>query len=97
MGARDYYLVGRFSENGYVPIGSEKHLSCAGVNYAAQSFSGTGERVIRVYWQRTKFPTPRVTQQMSIPVEMSLVKEDGEYFLKALPVNELFVESEVLY
>ena len=89
MGARDYYLVGKFTENGYETVGSEKHLSCAGVNYAAQSFSGTGKRVVRVYWQRTKFPTPKVTQQMGIPVEMSLVKDGGEYYLKALPVSEI--------
>ena len=89
MGARDYYLVGKFTDKGFVSIGNEKHLSCAGVNYAAQSFSGTGNRVVRVYWQRTRFPIPRVTQQMGIPVEATLVKENGEYYLKALPVKEL--------
>lgn len=89
MGARDFYLVGKFTENGFETVGSEKHLSCAGVNYAAQSFSGTGDRIVRVYWQRTKFPTPKVTQQMGIPVEISLVKDGGEYYLKALPVNEI--------
>lgn len=89
MGARDYYLVGKFTENGFETVGSEKHLSVAGVNYAAQSFSGTDNRIVRVYWQRTKFPTPKISQQMGIPVEMSLVKDGGEYYLKALPVNEI--------
>ncbi len=89
MGASDFYLVGKFTENGFEQLSNEKRLSVAGVNYAAQSFSGTGERVVRVYWQRTKFPTPKVTQQMGIPVEISLVKDGGEYYLKALPVNEI--------
>lgn len=89
MGARDYYLVGKFTENGYVTVGSEKHLSVAGINYAAQTFSGTGNRIIKVYWQRTKFPTPRITQQMGIPVELDLVLDNGEYYIKALPVKEI--------
>ena len=96
MGARDYYLVGRFTENGYETVGEEKRLSVAGVNYAAQTFSGTGKRVIKLYWQRTKFPTPKITQQMGIPVELSLCNDNGEFTLKASPVTELDAYCETI-
>ena len=89
MGAKDYYCVGRFTSDGYQTVGTEKRLTQSGVNYAAQTFSGTADRIIKVYWQRTAFPTKRITQQMSIPAQLSLTREDGEYYLHALPVDEI--------
>ena len=89
-GANDYYIVGRFDNGKFAATGSLKRLSVGGMNYAAQSFSGIDDgRAIRIYWQRCGIPSDKVTQQMSIPVEMSLSKENGEYYLSALPVREL--------
>lgn len=89
-GASDYYTVGRFVNGKFETVGSLKRLSLGGMNYAAQSFSGTEDgRAIRIYWQRCGIPSATVTQQMSIPVEMSLTKENGEYYLSALPVREI--------
>ncbi len=89
-GASDYYTVGRFVNGKFETAGSVKRLSVGGMSYAAQSFSGIDDgRAIRIYWQRCGIPSDKVTQQMSIPVEMSLTKENGEYYLSALPVREL--------
>ncbi len=89
-GASDYYTVGRFENGKFATAGSVKRLSVAGMNYAAQSFSGIDDgRTIRIYWQKARIPSKRFTQQMSIPVEMSLSKEGEEYYLSALPVREI--------
>ncbi|MBR2459730.1 MAG: glycoside hydrolase family 32 protein [Clostridia bacterium] len=88
--ASDYYIVGKFCNGRFITLCNEKRLSYNSVNYAAQSFSGLeGGRAVRVYWHRTHFPSPKVTQQMSIPVEMSLRRELNGYHLFALPIKEL--------
>ena len=88
--ASDYYIVGKFAGGKFIQICKEKRLSYNPVNYAAQSFTGLEDgRAVRIYWQRTHFPSPTVTQQMSVPVEMSLRRELSGYYLHALPVKEL--------
>ena len=90
MGASDIYVVGKFTDDGFVVLQKPKRLTYSRVNYAAQSFSGIDDgRVVRVSWQRISIPNSRFSQQMSIPTEMNLEKQDGEYFLTALPIREL--------
>ena len=92
IAASDFYVVGKFVNGKFVEINKEKRLNHNRVNYAAQSFSGLEDgRIVRVYWQHTAIPSPTFSQQMSIPAEMSLVREKNGYFLKALPVKELDV------
>lgn len=90
IAASDFYIVGKFVGGRFIEICKEKRLSYNRVNYAAQTYSGTDDgRVLRTYWQHTAFPSPTVTQQMSIPTEMSLTRELNGYHLHALPVKEL--------
>ena len=90
IAASDFYVVGKFVGGKFIEINREKRLSHNRVNYAAQSFSGLEDgRIVRVYWQRTAIPSPAFSQQMSIPVEMSLTRELNGYFLRALPIKEL--------
>ncbi len=49
--------------------------------YAAQSFSGLGDRTIVVSWLRTRTVADRSTGCMSLPRELSLIRRDGEYLL----------------
>lgn len=54
--------------------------------YAAQSFSGMGDRTVIVSWLRTRTVADRSTGAMSLPRELSLVRRDGKYLLRmALP------------
>lgn len=88
-GANDKYVIGRFENEMFTAITDERTLSCSPMNYAAQSFSGIDDgRVIRIYWQRASIPSPSFTQQMSIPVQMSVKKTNGEYYLHAEPIDE---------
>jgi sucrose-6-phosphate hydrolase SacC (GH32 family) len=90
IAASDFYIVGKFVGGKFIEINKEKRLNHNRVNYAAQTYSGIDDgRVIRTYWQRAAVPSPTVTQQMSIPTEMSLTRELNGYFLKAIPVKEL--------
>ena len=89
-GASDIYLVGQFTENGFVKLQSERRLTHSRVNYAAQSFSGMDDgRVVRIAWQRVQIPSCGFSQQMSIPMEMNLEKRGEEYFLTANPIREI--------
>ena len=89
-GASDFYLVGRFTADGFVPAGEPRHLTGSKVSYAAQSFSGIPDgRVIRFWWDRLGAPGDRFSQQMSIPTEMHLEEEAGVYHLCAAPIREL--------
>ncbi len=90
MGASDIYIVGKFTDDGFIVLQKPKRLTYSRVNYAAQSFSGMDDgRVVRVSWQRISIPNSRFSQQMSIPTEMNLEKQDDEYVLTALPIKEL--------
>ena len=90
IAASDFYIVGKFVCGKFVEINKEKRLNHNRVNYAAQTYSGIDDgRVIRTYWQRAAAPSPTVTQQMSIPTEMTITRETSGYYLHALPVKEL--------
>lgn len=89
-GASDIYIVGRFTPSGFVILQRERRLTYSRINYAAQSFSGIDDgRVIRIAWQRVGIPSSRFSRQMSIPTEMALEEQDGQYFLTASPIKEL--------
>ena len=93
MGAKDIYLVGRFEKGRFACIGAEKKLTHLKMSYAAQSFSGTGDRVVRISWHILNAPAKRFASQMSFPTEMHLEKVDGEIYLCAEPIKEI----EALY
>ncbi len=89
--ANDIYVLGRFENGLFTAITEPTRLSYSPMNYAGQSFSGMKDgRIVRIYWQRAAVVgNSRITQQMSIPVEMRLNRSDDGYFLTALPIREL--------
>ena len=90
MGASDRYIIGVFQDSKFVPKSHEMRLSYSSYGYAGQSFSGIDDgRVIRMAWQRLKMPCVRVTQQMSIPMEIKLNKDDMGCYLTAYPIEEI--------
>lgn len=89
-GASDTYLVGRMTENGFVPVqDSQSYRLGGGGSYAAQTYSGTGERRIKIAWGQMEAPGACFTSQMLFPVDVRLDHVDGKYRLATLPVPEL--------
>lgn len=91
-GASDKYLVGEFGNGkniGFIPIqGIKPYFYGKRSSYACQSFSGTGNRRIRIAWEILHAPESVFENQMSIPCEVTLAKVRNEYRLRTLPVKE---------
>jgi len=92
MGASDYYLIGRFTKNGFEAVQPQQRLNASRFSYAAQSFSGIKDgRVIKIAWDRIKIPEARFSQQMSIPYQMSLKREGERIYI----AGSLYLVGEI--
>ncbi|MGM9637945.1 MAG: glycoside hydrolase family 32 protein [Eubacteriales bacterium] len=91
-GASDKYLVGEFGSGknaGFIPSqGVKPYFYGKRTSYACQTFSGTGNRRIRMAWDVLHAPESVFENQMGIPCEVSLTKIRNEYRLRTLPVRE---------
>ena len=90
QGAHDKFALYRF-ENG-MPVEVQPELDYhkePGVSYAAQVFSGTGDRVIRIAWLKTNAPEAVFNSQMGVPCELFLKRVGDTIRLGSLPVREL--------
>ena len=93
-GASDYYIVGRFDENGFSCEQKPLRFYCeldGRYSYAGQSFYGTDGRVLRLTWENIN---PENNQcfcgQLSVPFEMGLtVLSNGEMRLRASLCREI--------
>ena len=80
------YLVGNRSGGVFMPEQGENKLrygasDCGGVTYA------DADRVLRIEWDSC--PAASFCGQMSIPMELSLEKDEDGYRLAAMPIGEL--------
>ena len=90
IGACDKYLVGNFEAGKFTAGQSVLSLHYGTSGYAGQSFSNLPNgRIVRMVWDRWNLPTFNFKGQMGIPMEMSLSKYDGTYYLQAYPVEEI--------
>ena len=90
IGAPDKYLVGNFENGKFVAEQSALSLHYGTSGYAGQSFSNLpNNRIVRMVWDRWGLPAFNFNGQMGIPMEMSLSKYDGNYYLQANPVEEI--------
>ena len=94
MGAHDKYIVGTFDGNTFTPDhdGSKTFNYSNKNTYAAQRFEGIGDgRCVRISWLRTdlaKYGMP-FNGAMTVPQELSLVRETDGDFLRVLPAKEV--------
>lgn len=88
-GASDTYIIGEIADGRFVPVGEDTayHIR-PGVSYAAQTFSGTGNRRIKIAWGQNTAPDAVFNSQMGIPTEMFLRKADERIRLGSYPVSE---------
>lgn len=89
-GAHDTYIVGVIKD-GKLEAEQEElpyHIS-PGCSYAAQTFSGTGERRIKIPWGINPAYDAVFNSQMGVPAEMFLKRVGDKIRLGSLPVKEL--------
>ena len=88
-GAHDSYIIGEIKDGTFVPEQDNLpyHIG-PGCSYAAQSYSGTGDRRIKIPWGQNRAPGAVFNSQMGIPTEMFLKNVDGTIRLGSLPVKE---------
>lgn len=91
LGAHDKYMVGNFENGKFVSEQSTLTLHYGNAGYAGQSFSNLpNNRIVRMVWDVFwGLPAFDFNGQMGIPMEMSLDKYDGCYYLQANPVEEI--------
>lgn len=87
--ADGFYFVGSFDGYRFEPQISRKCAYRDRLPYAAQTFYGTGERVISMAWLRLPNMGKNYTGAMSIPAEVSLVSTKQGPRLQLQPVKEL--------
>jgi fructan beta-fructosidase len=89
-GASGEYILGEFDGREFHKE-SGKHRLWHGNFYAAQTFSNVSDgRRIQIGWgQGIDFPGRSFNQQMTIPVELRLVKTEEGPRMAAMPVREL--------
>lgn len=88
--ADGYYFPGEFDGYRFTPDGVRKSAYLTPLPYAAQTFSGTGNRTISIPWLRMENDGRSFTSFYGIPTELSLICREGESFLAQRPVQELF-------
>ena len=90
-GASDTYLVGLLSSSGFHPIGEALPYRLGGHgSYAAQTFWGTGDRIIKIAWGQMYAPGAVFCSQMLFPVEVTLHRNaDGRYRLATNPIDAM--------
>lgn len=87
--ADGYYLTGEFDGFTFRAESKRKSAYRSDIPYAAQTFSGTGDKVISMSWLRLKSTKGNYRGQMSLPLELYLLRENDEYVIGLEPAAEL--------
>ena len=95
--ADGYYLVGRFNGFRFTPESDVLPAYDTDLPYAAQTYAGVTDRIISVAWLRTENDRGNFRGMMSVPSELSLVRQEGICRMRFRPVTEVwnrFTKSE---
>lgn len=88
--ADGYYMVGEFDGCRFTPETEVLAAYSTSLCYAAQTFAGMEGRTVSVAWLRTKSDRGNFRGMMSIPTELSLVKQGNSWKMCFRPVRELW-------
>lgn len=88
MSADGFYYYGDFDGYHFRSDGKKRMAYLTNLPYAAQSYSGTGDRTIIIPWLRTLNPCKMYTGMMGIPREAAIAWINGEKYLQLLPIRE---------
>ena len=87
--ADGYYLVGQFDGYQFLPETEVLTAYDTVMAYAAQTYAGVKDRVISVAWLRTGNSSGNFRGMMSVPSELSLIKQGNDYRIRFQPVREI--------
>ncbi|MGN1346690.1 MAG: glycoside hydrolase family 32 protein [Eubacteriales bacterium] len=88
-GAHDTYLVGNMDSGTFTAEqADEPYHRGPGFSYAAQTFSGCGNRRIKIAWGQNTAPGAVFNCQMGLPCEMYLQRIGDKIRLGSYPVRE---------
>ncbi len=96
-GASDRYMIGDFSTGRFLPI-QDTYPYAFGrdkFSYAAQTFSHTEARRIKIAWNRFHAPNACFNSQMGIPTEVSLSRVGDVYRLRTNPCREFHTLHDI--
>ncbi len=89
-GAHDTYIVGNMDSGTFAAEQCDlPYHRGPGVSYAAQTFSGTGDRRIKIAWGQNQAPGAVFNSQMGLPCEMFLQRVGDVIRLGSYPVKEV--------
>ena len=100
FGAAGVYLVGHFDNNGFVAECEAFRPNTACASYAGQVFVGTDENdVILIDWIKSGVTGAKYSQYFSLPYRLTLVCEEGRYYLQhsAVEAVDMLTESTADY
>ncbi|MCI2050158.1 MAG: glycoside hydrolase family 32 protein [Lachnospiraceae bacterium] len=92
--ADGYYYFGRFDGYRFHTDHIRHEAYRTALPYAAQTWSGTEDRLISVPWLRTKTHGNTFTGMYGLPVELSAVASPFGPILQMKPVREFFSEAK---
>lgn len=61
-----------------------KRASYTELAYAGQTYNNAPDRIVLVQWLRTQNPERLYTGMLTLPRELELTKQDGEWFLHSI-------------
>ncbi len=88
--ADGYYQIGQFDGRRFVPESATLSAYATKLPYAAQTVAGVRDRVISIAWLRTENDRGNFRGMMSVPAELSLVRQKDIYRIRFRPVRELW-------
>ena len=94
------YMIGRFDGFRFIPESEVKKAYDTELPYAAQTYAGVKDRRISVSWLRTANDNGNFRGMMSIPSELSLIRQAGSYQIRFRLTSELwnhFDRSQVIF
>lgn len=87
--ADGYYYFGTFDGYRFVTDGMQHQAYLNKLPYAAQTYSGVGERVISISWLKTKQERRLYRGTMALPRELSVVEWSGKQYLSQQLIPEV--------
>ncbi len=87
--ADGYYMIGSFDGSHFTPKSKIQSAYSTKLPYAAQTYSGVSGRVISVAWLRMHNSRGCYRGVMSLPAELSLVRQKDDIKIAFCPVREL--------
>lgn len=88
--ASSEYFIGDFDGFRFTNYSAGKRASYTELAYAGQTYNNAPDRIVLIQWLRTQNPERLYTGMLTLPRELELIKQDGEWILAQHPVHEWF-------